>query len=413
MHIILSRRWLVRGLLKTIVATALILFMATASSYAGGKVKIGVVDCYSGPATVYTYDARDGFKLALKEAGNKVLGKEIEVYYRDTKFRPNLALTFARELILKNHVDFLAGTINSAGALAVSSLCKNKKIPFFVWEAQSEKITGAKGHRYVFSFVPNTAMSGRALALYAAQRGFKRYWITGSDYEYGHAIANSFWKNLKELNPSTKLIGQSWFKVGEPDLGPYISAIMAAKPDAVLVATGGRDMIPFLKATRATGLAKKTTVIVWTATDTSTLRALGMRAPEGVYGGCSYHFYFPKTPENLTFASKFKKAYGREPGFCALAGYLCGKFFIEAAKKAGSTDREKIIDAMEGLTIDSPVGKVTMRAYDHQIMQPIFVGKIAKVPGYKFPIATEIETISAKYAIPPIEKIKKARESGK
>ncbi len=400
-------------LIKKLSILVLSILVGSPLLLAKDKIKIGVIDCYSGPATVYTYDARDGFKLALKEAGNKVLGKEIKVYYRDSKFRPNLALTFAKELIMKEHVDFLAGTISSASALAISSFCKRMKVPFFVWEAQSEKITGEKGHRYVFSFVPNTAMSGRALARYAAKMGFKRFWITGSDYEYGHAIADSFWRNLKKFNPSVKLIGQSWFKVGEPDFGPYISAIMAAKPDAVFVATGGRDMVPFLKAAKTTGLASKTVVIVWTATDTCTLRALGPTMPEGVIGGCSYHFYFPKTKENKEFASKFKSTYGRWPGFCAFAGYVFGKFLIKAIKIAGSVDKEKVINAMEGLSINSPVGKVTMRAFDHQLMEPVFVGRTAKVPGYKFLIATNIVTIPAEEVIPPVEEIKKARKTSR
>ncbi len=397
---------------RLIIALASIFFLSS-FSYAADKIKIGVIDCYSGPATVYTYDARDGFKLALKEAGGKVLGRKIEVLYRDTKFKPDLALTFAKELILKEKVDFLAGTISSACALAASTLCKEMKVPFFVWESQSERITGEKGHRYVFSFVPNTAMSGRALAKFISQKNLTRFWITGSDYEYGHAVAESFWRNLKKFKPDAKLIGQSWFKVGEPDFGPYISAIMAAKPEVVFVATGGKDMVPFLKAVKATGLAKKAIVMVWMATDTCTLRALKNQMPEGVYGGCSYHFYYPDTPENRAFASAFKKAYGREPGFCALSGYLCGKFLIEAIKKAGTVDREKVIDALEGMSIKSPVGVVTMRAYDHQLMQPIFVGITKKVPGYKFLLATNISTIPAEDVIPPISEIKKAREGKK
>lgn len=398
--------------MRKFLAAFLVLFLV-GIAYSKDVIKIGVLDCYSGPATVYTYDARDGFKLALKEAGWKVLGKKIEVIFRDTKFRPNLALTFAKEFVFKDKVDFIAGTISSACALAVSEFCKEKKVPFFVWEAQSEKITGAKGHRYVFSFVPNTAMSGRAMAKYISKKPYTKFWITGSDYEYGHAIANSFWRNLKKFKPSVKLIGESWFKVGEPDFGPYISAIMAKRPQVVYVATGGKDMVPFLKAVKATGLAKRAVVMVWTATDTCTLRALKNQMPEGIYGGCSYHFYYPDTPENRAFANAFKKEYGREPGFCALSGYLFGKFLIAAIKKAGSVDKEKVIDAMEGMTLDSPVGKVTMRAYDHQLMQPIFVGITKKVPGYKFLIATEIETIRPEEVIPPISEIKKEREKAK
>ena len=77
-----------------------------------------------------------------------------------------------------------------------------------------------------------------------------RYWIAGDDYEYGHDIANAVFSNLKRLKPDVQLIGQSWWKVGEADLTPYITQILAAKPDFIIVATGGSGMVNFQKAAK-------------------------------------------------------------------------------------------------------------------------------------------------------------------
>ena len=136
-------------------------------------------------------------------------------------------------------VDILMGTINSAATLAVSEYCKTEKIPFLVTFSKSEKITGEKGHRYVFSMSENTVMIGKAAAAGLAKKPYMKYWIAGDDYEYGHALADGVWNNLKKLKPGVELIGQSWWKVGEPELTPYLTAITAAKPDAVIFATGG------------------------------------------------------------------------------------------------------------------------------------------------------------------------------
>jgi len=389
-----------------------LLFLCNINSlFAAKTIKVGIVDCYSGPPSTYTNDVRDAFKLAVDKinANGGVLGRKIVFTTRDSKFKVDIGLSAAKELIMRENVNILMGTINSALALAISDLCKREKLPFLVTFAKSAKITGAKGHRYVFSMNENTAMAGKAAAAGLAKKPYIKYWIAGDDYEYGHAIANGVWSNLKKLKPNVKLLGQSWWKVGEPDFTPYITSMLSAKPDAVIIATGGRDCVPFLKAAKATGFNKRVPFFMHTATELSTLKPLGLNAPEGVLGTSNYYFYYPKTKENKTFVKEFKKAYGRYPAVGALYGYITAKFIAKAYKKAGKFDTEKFIDAMEGLSVNSPVGKVTMRAYDHQVMLPMFMGVTKKVAGYNFLIASDIVTIPPKDVMPSIEEIKKAR----
>jgi len=192
-------------------------------------------------------------------------------------------------------------------------------------------------------------------------------------------------------------------------LTPYLTAITAAKPDAVIFATGGASMVNVMKAAKATGFAEKVPMFIHTATELSTLAPLGLDAPEKVIGTSNYHFYYPDTPGNKAFAKAFKDAYGREPKVGALYGYLAAHFITQAFQKAGKMDREKFINALEGLKIDSPVGQVEMRAFDHQAMLPMFMGVTKKVPEYPFLIASDIVKISAKDVMPSIEEIKKAR----
>jgi len=127
-------------------------------------IKVGIIDCYSGPPAVYAKDALNGFKLALKDINKKgVLGKKIVFTTRDTKFKVDIALNMAKELVMREDVDILVGTINSGASLGVSeAVAKKEKVPFIVWIAKSERITGEKGHRYVFSTGENTAMAGKS-----------------------------------------------------------------------------------------------------------------------------------------------------------------------------------------------------------------------------------------------------------
>jgi branched-chain amino acid transport system substrate-binding protein len=400
-----------RRIMTTIGIGFFALLFLPRPGHAEGPIKVGIIDTYSGPATTYTYDVRDAFKLVVDEINAKggVVGRKIEFTTRDDKFKVDLALSAAKELVMNEKVDLLAGTINSAASLAVSEFCKAEKIPFLVTFSKSDKITGEKGHRYVFSVTENTAMIGKAAAVGLAKRPFLKYWIAGDDYEYGHALADGVWNHLKKIKPKVQLASQSWWKVGEPDLTPYLTAISAAKPDCVIFATGAASMVNVMKVAKATGFAQKIPMFIHTATELSTLAPLGQEAPEKVIGTSNYFFYYPDNAKNKAFVKAFRGAYGRYPKVGALYGYLAAHFIARSLEKAGKMDREKFIDALEGMKVDTPVGKVEMRAFDHQAMLPMFMGVTKKTPKYPFLIASDIVTIPAKEVMPSIEEIKKAR----
>lgn len=295
--------------------------------------------------------------------------------------------------------------------MAVSeAIAKKRQVPFIVWIAKSERITGESGHRYVFSTGENTAMAGKAGGVALSRKPYTDYWIAGDDYEYGHAIADAAWRNLKRLKPEVEMIGKSWWKPGEPDLSPYIASILSAKPDAVIFCTGGRSMTNVLKAIDATGMAEKVAIWVHTGTDHAVLKPLGRNAPEGVMGTMDYHFYYPDTADNRAFVKAFKEAYDTVPGFPAFHGFITARFIAEAYKKAGEKDTEKFIDAMEGLEINSPVGKVTMRACDHQVVLPMYLGVTQKSEKYDFLISGDIETLTGDEVMPSCESIMEARK---
>jgi branched-chain amino acid transport system substrate-binding protein len=387
-------------------------FLASAGPVHGqAAIKVGIVDTYTGPATTYTEDVLDGFKLAVNQINAKggVLGRKIEFTRRDDKFKPDIALEMTKDLVMREKVDILMGSTNSGGALAMSEFARKEKIPFIVTDAKSDKITGERGHRYVFNTNENTAMIGRATALMLSKKPWVKYWIMGEDYEFGHACADEIWSNLKKLRPDVQLLGQSWRKVGETDLAPYITPAMNAKPDCIISAAGGGGVVNFLKAIKATGLEKKIAIYQHYATDLLALRPLGMDAPEGVMGSSSYHFYYPNTPDNKAFSDEFMKVYKRYPGSTAFYGYVAGQLIAKAYQKAGKIDTERFIDAMEGLTVDSPIGKIQMRACDHQLILPMYFGVTKKTKAYPFLVGSDFVTISGKDYLPSCEEIMKLR----
>jgi branched-chain amino acid transport system substrate-binding protein len=395
-------------LITAFLATLFILLPFDAS--AQKPIKVGVIDTYTGPAAVFANDALNGFKLALDEINKKgVLGSKIEFVTRDDKWEVGLGLTMAKELVMRENVDVIVGTINSSVTMAISDYMKEEKVPFIVWISKSEHITGSKGHRYVFSTGENSAMGGKAGGSALAKKPFIKYWIAGDDYEYGHAIADGIWRNLKAQKPSVEKIGETWWKTGEPDLIPYFTSVMAAKPDAFIVCGGGQTMTNSLKACKTTGILEKIPVFMHTATDHAVLKPLGLDAPEGVMGTMDYHFYYPDTPANKAFVKAFQDAYGGPPGFPAFHAYITAHFIAEAFKKAGAIDKEKFINALEGMKIKSPGGTIEMRACDHQAVLPMYLGVTKKVPQYNFLISSNIVTLTGKDVMPSCEEINKAR----
>ena len=117
---------------RCFVLAATAVLCLTTVAFAANTIKVGIVDTYSGPAGVFGVDMRDGFKMGVDAINAKggVVGRKIEFVSRDEKFKPDIALSMAKELVMKEKVDILMGTISSASALAISDFAKKEKIPF-------------------------------------------------------------------------------------------------------------------------------------------------------------------------------------------------------------------------------------------------------------------------------------------
>jgi branched-chain amino acid transport system substrate-binding protein len=413
----------VLGLILVIgVTMALAVALTPGGALAKKPIKIGLIDCYSGGAAAFTKPALVAWKMVVDEFNAKggLGGRKIVLITRDSKFKPDEALAHARELLLKERVDFLAGTVSSSVALSVSEFARKKKKILMVHISRSHRITGEKGHKYLFRGCPSAGIEGLAGGYYAASKPLSKWYIIGDDYEYGHSIADNFWKGLIKNKPSVKKVGEAWPKLKETDYTPYLTALMAKKPDAVYAAFGASGLISFMKQAKLFGLFDKLPVFAFALGDSLFPKALKQNMPVGAYGANNYLWYYPDTPANKAFVKKYleytTKMGKPDPypsGIGAFGGYCSAKFLINAIQKAGSVDTEKVIKALEGLTIQTAIGPITMRACDHQAITPAFWGKLANVPGYPFPVMKDIAMTPAAKVIPSCEEIAKARRAAR
>jgi branched-chain amino acid transport system substrate-binding protein len=409
------RRWV--WTLAVGVALSFLLVLQLSPAVAQKPIKIGLVDSYSGAAAAFTLPCLNGWKMAIDEFNEKggFKGTKAEILTRDDKFKPDEALTAGRELLLKENVDFLGGTTNSGVTLALSELAKSRKKIFMVSVSRSHRITGEKGHRYIFRGCPSADLECLAGGYYAASKPFLKWHILGEDYEYGHSIAENFWKGLTKYSPNAEKVGETWVKLGETDYNSYLTAMMAKKPEGVCLAFGASGLIPVVKQAKMLGLFDKTAFFAFGLADSVFAKALKDDLPVGAYGGSNYLWFYPETAANKAFVEKCKAKFN-DPypsGIGIFGGYTSAKFLLDAILKANSLDTEKIINAMEGMTIQTVIGPMQMRACDHQAVTATFWGQVAKVPGFPFPVVKDIVVTPAEKVMPTCEEIAGARKGTK
>src|SRR5712692_3805523 len=238
------------------VAAVLLPFAAAAQN----TIKIGFPMPLSGPAAVYGVPIIKGAEMAVQEinASGGILGRKLELLERDSKANADEAVRLARELILKNNVDFLSGTLTSAEAPAVSTIAKENKIVFVAPTAKTMLLTAPQNlHPYIFRVASNTTIEGRTGAgIMAKWQDVKRVATIAPDYAYGRDAVAAYVDYMKKLRPDIEIVDQQWPKLGEPDFTAFITAHMGKKPDAVFCDVFGGDFVSFAKQATPLGYFK-------------------------------------------------------------------------------------------------------------------------------------------------------------
>jgi branched-chain amino acid transport system substrate-binding protein len=356
-------------------------------------IKVGYPMILSGPGALFGDPALKGAQMFVEELNAKggVLNRKIELVPRDTKGDANEAVRVSRELILKENVDFLVGTLTSAEGPAVSVVAKENKIVFIAPIPKTDQLTAPdKLHPYVFRVAANTTMEGRSAAEIVAKWPVSKIATISPDYAYGQDVTKAFVEYIKKIKPSVEIVDQQWPKLGEADYTPFINAQLAKKPEAVFSSLWGGHFVTFAKQAKPLGYfdaIKYNMMAVGEAGSPESTKSMGADYPVGIWGNSYDAFYWGETPAHRDYTARLSKYLKDEyPSSWAVQGYIGMQFLTEAIKKAGSTDSDKVAKALLGLTIDTPIGKQTIREKDHQANRGQLYGKTAMDAKYPFPI---------------------------
>ena len=370
--------------------------LAPLPATAADTIKIGFPMPLSGPAAVYGVPVTKGAELAVADINAKggVLGRKLELLPRDSKANADEAVRLARELIIKNNVDFLSGTLTSAEAPAVSTIAKENKVVFVAPVAKTTRLTAPENlHPYIFRLASNTTIEGHTAASLTAKWGeVKRVATIAPDYAYGRDAVAAFVDHLKKLRPDIEIVDQQWPKLGEADFTAFITAQMGKKPDAVECNVFGGDFVTMAKQAGPLGYFKAINNRMVDGAEVGTVdeaEALGADYPFGIVSDA----YDPviwgegEPAEHKVFIEDLKKAMNNKYGSgWAVMGYMAVVAISDGVKKAGSTESDTVSKALLGLSFGTPVGKRTIDEKTHETLAGEFWSDMVKDPKSPFAV---------------------------
>jgi len=337
-------------------------------------IKIGFPVPLTGPYGTEAQDQVRAGQLAVaqfNDAGG-LNGRKAELVVRDDKLNPGEAATRTLELVEKEKVNFVVGSLSAAVQLAINNVTKERGI-IFNSISQSDTINEVSDFsKYTFHEALNPHLTSGAVGRYAFSKFGKKVAFLTADYAYGHEMVRGFLEVGKAFN--IEVLGDIRHPLGTSDFSTLLPRIQALKPDILCIINFGRDQQLALKQATDFGV-KKTTQIIAPLLSHASRVAAGPQAFEGVIGGCSFYWGIEdKFASTKAFNDAFRKMYdGKVPSDYGALGYGGVRTVLSAVKNAGSVDTDKVIAAMEALKYDYYKGPQYYRKCDHQSVQSVLV----------------------------------------
>ena len=353
-----------------------------ASAQAQETIKIGVIAAFSGPFADYGKQMEGGMKAYMKEHGDTVAGKKIELILKDTTGpSPEIAKRLAQELVTRDKVDLLAGFGLTPEALAVAPIAEQAKKPMIIMNAATSIITTKSD--YIARFSMTLPQVSAPMASWAIKNNIKRVVTLVADYGPGIDAETAFKNTL--VAGGGQIVESIRVPLRNPEFARFIQRIKDAKPEAVFVfVPAGEQGVAFMKGYRERGLAEAGIKVIATGdlTDDHVLPAMG-DATLGVI--TSFHYSAAHdSAENKAFLKNFADANpgGGRPNFMAVAAYDgMGAIYDVANKLGGKIDGEKAMAVLKGMKINSPRGPITIDPQTRDVVQTVYIRKVEKVNG--------------------------------
>lgn len=364
----------------------LFLFGANSSFSAEEGIKIGLNYPETGSYSKQGLDQRRAAEIAMEEinASGGILGKKVQLAYRDTKTNAAQAKQNAIELFDKEGVQMLFGGSASSEAINSGNVAKDRKKLFFGTLTYSTETTGEEGHKYLFRECYDSRMAAKVLSSYLKKNfGGKKYFYVTADYTWGWTTEESF-RQFTDTLDKDKHPG-ILTKLGSTDFKNVLALAQQANAEVLVLVLFGKDMEIGVKQAYEMGLKGKMQIVVPNMT-LEMAEGAGPDAMEGVISATPWYWKLAleeKNPKAIAFIKKFEEKYNRYPSTSGASAYVIMHQYKEAVERAKTFDTMAVIKALEGHKYIGLKDEQVWRAFDHQSVQSVYAIKIRKAADVK------------------------------
>ena len=380
----------------------MIFLFGVSDARAQRPVQLGFVYILSGAFASYGEFARQGALMAVDEINRKggINGRLVITWFENSRSKPDVARQAIHKLVLEKQVDCLIGIDSSNVAQRMAPVAAKLKTPLIITNAATPDVTGTLCNRYVFRVSTNLTQNIKAAAILAVQSGAQTWTTIGKKHTFSYQSWEYFQKYLLAGHPAVKTLPDEqvvFIPSRTKDFTPYLENALKYGADGILVTLWGGYLKRFVQQAGSMGFFDGSRRVLLTmGASVDSLSDLGDSMPENLWVGAPYWFLANGSALNKKFVKNYHARFKKYPTHQAHGAYGAVYAFKAAAEKAGSTDKEAVVTALEGLTVELPGGAVTFRPEDHQGVSDLWWGRTFKNPAYPMKILNPLKRFKGK-----------------
>ncbi|CAM3768761.1 substrate-binding domain-containing protein [Roseateles saccharophilus] len=370
---------------------------------AGNEIRIAHVYSKTGPLEAYGKQTQTGFMMGLDYATGgtmTVAGKKIVVIEKDDQGKPDVGKSLLAAAYGDDKADIAVGPSSSGVALAMLPVAEEYKKILLVEPAVADSITGDKWNKYIFRTGRNSSQDAIGNAVASDIAGLN-IGILAQDYAFGRDAVKAYKEALKKA----RIVHEEYLPTQTTDFTAGIQRLVDAlkdKPGPKVIAVVWAGATTPFGALAALDLQKRYGIAVGSGGNILPAMAAYKQFP-GMEGATYYYFGIPKNPVNEWLVSNHYKQWKTPPDFFTAGGMSAAIALVEALKKTGGdTTTNKLIKTMEGMSFETPKGRMTFRAEDHQAMQSMYHFKIKVDPAFPWGVPELVREIKPEEMNVPI-----------
>ncbi|MFY8107211.1 MAG: substrate-binding domain-containing protein [Elstera sp.] len=347
----------------------------------GADLKICLIAGKTGALEAYAKQTEAGFMMGLEyltQGKNELLGRKIQVLVKDDQLKPDRGKALLEECYADDGAEIAIGSTGSAVALAMLPVAEEAKKLLIVEPAVADQITGEKWNRYIFRTGRSSYQDALASAAAIPDNEEVAIGMLGLDTAFGRDGVKAFAEALASMRPKAKIVAEEYAAGNTADFTPFAERLFAALKDKPgkriinFIWAGPHPMAKFVDM-------KPERFNIMLAPGGNILPVMNAwKQFAGAEGGIYYYHNFPKNKMNDWLRAEYQKRYNAPPDFFVAGGFAAASAVFNGITKAGGTDTEKLIVAMEGMSFETPKGEMIFRTVDHQAQQDMFHWRIKK-----------------------------------